>query len=137
MEGVIASLVAGVPVMVGQFLVTMAVLVVGVLIYQSLTPVREAEEIGKGNNAAALSFGAAVLGLAIPLAACMANSINALDIALWGIVAVVLQLAVFFGLNLIFRDLSARITRGELAPAIAMTATKLAVALINAAAVSG
>jgi putative membrane protein len=91
----------------------------------------------EGNVAAATSFGAAVVGLALPLAICLARSVNVADIVIWGIVALAVQLITFFAMSFAFRDLSQRIENGDMAAAVALGSTKLGVAAINAAAIAG
>ncbi len=131
------NLLASLPVFLLQFGVTLVVLVIGVLVYQFFTPIHEVKEIERGNHAAALSFAAILLGLALPLAVCLAHSVNVADIVLWGVVAVVLQLAAYFTVERVFRDLAKRIEQGDMAAATALSATQLAIAMLNAAAVSG
>lgn len=128
------NMLAAMPVFLAHFGVALAMLLIGVLIYQWATPINEARLIREGNTAAATSFGAAVLGMAMPMAFCLSRGVNAADIALWGVVAIVIQLATYFAISILFRDLEKRIERGEMAAAVALGSTKLAVAALNAAA---
>ncbi len=137
MEAVLQSLMTGLPVLVLEFAVTVAMLAVAVWIYVHLTPYREFALTRDGNMAAAISLGGAILGLALPLAVCMAMSVGVWDIVLWGIVTLFIQIVVFRVTDLILRGLPQRIEAGETAPALVLAAIKLAVAMINAAAISG
>ena len=112
-------------------------LVIGVFIYMWITSHDERKLIREGNTAAAVSLAGAILGLAIPLAFCMASSVNVYDIVIWGIVTLVIQLATFWIIDIWLRDLSKRIEEGQVGTAILLVSVKLAVASINAAAVSG
>jgi putative membrane protein len=94
MGPVIDSLAAGLPFLVLHLGVTLVMLAAGAWVYQWVTPLREIPLIRSGNVAAAISYSGALLGLAIPLAVCMATSIGLWDIVVWGAVALVLQLAV-------------------------------------------
>jgi Predicted membrane protein len=67
----------------------------------------------------------------------MANSVNIYDIVIWGVVALVIQLITFLVIDLWLRDLSRKIKDGEVGTAILLVSVKLAVASINAAAISG
>lgn len=136
MEAVIQSLLSGMPVFLGHFGFTIALLALSVVIYMRITPHDEVALIKSGNEAAALSFGAAVLGLALPLAFTLSGSVNIWDIAIWGAVILAIQLIAYKGAEFIFSDLSARIERNERSAALALGATKLAVASINAAAIA-
>ncbi|MCW5745327.1 MAG: DUF350 domain-containing protein [Alphaproteobacteria bacterium] len=134
---IFASALSALPVFLLHMGTTLAILVLGVLIYMRVTPYEEIRLMREGNVAAATSFGAAVTGLALPLAICMARSVNVADIVIWGVVALVVQLATFFVMAYVFKDLARRIENGDMAAAVALAATKLSVAAINAAAIAG
>ena len=137
MDAAIQSFLAGIPFLLSHFGVTVLMLVIGVFIYMWITSHDEIALIREGNTAAAISLAGAILGLAIPLAFCMASSVNVYDIVIWGIVTLVIQLATFWIIDIWLRDLSKRIEEGQVGTAILLVSVKLAVASINAAAVSG
>ena len=137
MDGAIQSFLSGIPFLLTHFGVTIVMLVVGAFIYIKITSHDEMALIRDGNNAAAVSLSGAILGLAIPLAFCMANSVNVYDIVIWGLVTVVIQLVTFWIIDLWLRDLSRKIEDGQVGTAILLASVKLAVASINAAAISG
>jgi len=136
-DAILTSALRAMPVFGAHFAVTLLMLVGGVLIYQTLTPMNEARLIRENNAAAATAFGAAILSLALPLGMCLARSVSIPDIIVWGVVALIVQLATFFVARFVFRDLTPRIERGEMAAALALGATHLAVGIINAAAIAG
>lgn len=137
MEAVLESLTAGFPVLLLHFLVTVTMLAVGVVIYLWMTPYPELELIRNGNIAAAISLGAAILSLAIPLAFSMSVSVNVIDIIAWGLVTLAVLLIVYRVIDLLLKDLPNRIEDGEMGPALLLASVKLGVAAITAAAVSG
>ena len=137
MEPVLQSFLAGFPVLLLHFAVTLAMLGLGVLVYQKITPYHEMDLIRGGNNAAAISLSGAIVGLALPLAVCMARSVNVWDIMIWGIVALIIQLLAYRIGDLVLKGLEDRIENNEIGAAILVAAIKLAVAMINAAAVAG
>lgn len=137
MEAVFQSFLAGFPVLLLHSSVTLAMLAAAVALYIKITPYDDLGLIRDGNVAAAVSLAGAILGLGIPLAFSMASSINVWEILIWGPVTLVLQLVAFRFTDLIMRDLPQRIVDGELGPAILLVSIKLAVAGINAAAVTG
>ena len=59
------------------------------------------------------------------------------EILIWGPVTLLLQIIAFRIADLVLRDLPARIESGEIGAATLLVSIKLAVAAINAAAVSG
>ncbi len=117
--------------------VALAILAAGAALYALVTPHREIQLIREGNAAAALSFGGVLVGIALPLAFALAASTSVLEIALWGATTIVLQLALFWVVDLVLRGLPRRIKEGEVAAAALLVGAKLAVAAILAAAVSG
>ena len=137
MEPVLQSFLAGFPVLLLHFSVTLVMLGTGVTIYQWITPYHELDLIRAGNNAAAISLSGAIVGLALPLAVCMASSVSVWDIIIWGVVTLVIQLLAYRLGDAVLRGLPARIEAGEISAAILIAAIKLAVAMINAAAVAG
>ena len=137
MEAVLQSLISGLPVLVLHFGITVVMLIVGIWVYTKITPYDEFYLIRQGNIAAAVSLSGACVGLALPLAFCMAASVNAMDIVLWGVAAILIQLTGFRVTDWLLRDLPARIESGEIGPAILLVGIKLSVAAINAAAITG
>ena len=137
MDGAIQSFLSGIPFLLTHFGVTIVMLVAGAFIYIKITSHDEMALIRDGNNAAAVSLSGAILGLSIPLAFCMANSVNVYDIVIWGLVTLVIQLVTFWIIDLWLRDLSRKIEDGQVGTAILLASVKLAVAAINAAAISG
>jgi putative membrane protein len=128
---------SGFPLTLLHVSVALVILAAGAALYAVMTPHREIQLIREGNTAAALSFGGVLVGIALPLAFALAASTSVLEIALWGATTVVLQLALFWVVDLLLRGLPQRIKQGEVAAAALLVAAKLAVAAILAAAVSG
>jgi putative membrane protein len=136
MDGVFQSFLTGFPILILHFSITVALLAIGITIYIFLTPIREITLIRENNLAAAVSFGGAVIALAIPLASAMSSSVNVTDILVYGVVALVLQLVCDKAAGWMLRDLPGRIAKGELAASIVLISLKLGVSAINAAALN-
>ena len=64
-------------------------------IYVRITPYREVALIRDGNMAAAFSLSGTLIGMAIPLANAIEFSVNPVDMAVWGFIALAIQLVVF------------------------------------------
>lgn len=137
MEAVLQSFFTGLPILLLHVGITVGMLALGIAIYVRVTPYHEINLVRAGNNAAAISLSGAVIGLALPLAVCMAGSVNAYDIIVWGVVALLIQLIVFRVIDLILKEMRRRIEDGEIAAATVLASVKIAVAIINAAAVAG
>lgn len=137
MEAILESLGSGLPVLILHFVVTLSILVAGVVIYEWITPYRELQLVREGNTAAAIALSGAILSLGIPLAFSMAVSVSVLDILVWGGVALVIMLVVYRIVDALLKELPRRIEDGEIGAAILLSAVKLAISAITAAAVSG
>jgi putative membrane protein len=131
------SLRAGLPVLLPQFLATLVLLAIGVLCYRAITPFNERRLVAQGNVAAGIVYAGSVVALAIPLAATLATSVVLLDIVMWGVVALILQLVAFGIASLLLRELRRMIEDGNVAAALALVGIQLAVALLNAGAMAG
>ena len=91
-SAILDALGSGLPMLLLQFVLVLALLVAGIFIYMAITPFHERELLRNGNPAAATVLGGALVALAVPLAALLATTGALLDILVWGVVAVLLQL---------------------------------------------
>src|SRR5215469_11133566 len=132
-SSIAGALGAGLPVLLLQFVICIVLLVVGVTIYTLVTPFRERELLRQGNVAAATVLSGAVVALAIPLAALLATTRAVLDILVWGIVAILLQLITVLIASHAMKRLQLRVDDGNVAAALPIAAAQLAIALLNAA----
>ena len=130
----IQAFAAGFPIFLLHTGVTVAILFAAAALYVLLTPHKEITLIREGNAAAAVSLSGVLVGLAIPLAASLKASTNILEVALWGVVTVVVQLLVFRLVDMILRGLPRRIQEGEVSAAALLVGAKIATALVIAAA---
>lgn len=101
--------------------------------YTRLTPHKEFLQIREGNVAAAVALGGALIGFALPASNVIAYSVSILDVVIWAVIAAGVQLLAFTATNLVLKDLSARITRGELAAAIYAASVSISVGFLNSA----
>ena len=115
------------------FGIALMLLAVFTAIYVWITPHKEFTLIRAGNAAAATSFAGAVIGFVIPLASVIANSLNIIDMFVWGAIAMVAQIAVFALARLLMPDLLKTIEAGQIAPAATLAAFSLAIGILNAA----
>jgi putative membrane protein len=136
-DGVFVILTRGLPVLLLQFSVTLALLGAGVVCYNALTPFNERELVRAGNTAAGIVAGGNFVALAIPLAATLATSLVTLDIVIWGIVALLLQLVAFVAAARLIPGLRGMIEAGNTAAACMLVGIQVAVALLNAGAMAG
>ena len=134
---IVSALSSGLPLLLGHALIALALLGIGAWIYTQVTPFHERPLIAQGNRAAGITMGGAVISLAVPLAAMLATSRETIDIVVWGIVAVALQLIAFLVVAMLMKHLRHMIEGGNLAAAFVLAGVQLAVALLNAGAMAG
>lgn len=108
-------------------------LIIAVAIYIKLTPWRELALVKGQNGAAGLALSGAIVGLAIPISACLANSISIFGLVIWGVVSLLLQLLAYRITDMLLRDLPKRIEEDQAGPAIVLIGAKLASASLLAA----
>jgi putative membrane protein len=135
MDAVIQSLISGVPVLALHLVTAFAILIGGMGVHMWMTPYNDVKLVREGNSAASLALGGAFLGMAVPLAASLAGSVTTLDILIWGIVTVVIQLVSFKVVDVVLRGLPKRIADGEMSAAIFLAFVKVSVGVITAAAI--
>jgi len=88
-------------------------------VYVLITPHREFALIRAGNTAAAVQVTGTFLGFALPVAMVIGHSVSIPDMLMWGAVAAVVQLVVFFVIaRLLFRAVSQKIVEDCLASGV-------------------
>ncbi|MFC0408686.1 DUF350 domain-containing protein [Roseomonas elaeocarpi] len=137
MDVILDTLRAGLPVLILQFAVTLLLLALGVVAYMAITPFHEMRLVREGNLAAGIVLAGTTVSLAIPLAATLATSAFTLDILIWGLVAVIVQLLAFAVASALIRGLRGMIEAGNVAAAWVLVGMQFAVALLNAGAMAG
>ena len=133
----ISALITGLPFLISHLFITLCLLFLGITSYIFLTPIKELKLIKDGNISASISFSGALLGIGIPLASSLSVSNSILEIIIWGLTAIVLQLLCFKVTDTFLKDLSKRIEDDQLATSILLFSIKIAVSLINSAAIIG
>lgn len=122
------------PAFLAYFGVAAGLAAVFVVAYLWITPHRELTLIREGNLSASLCLSAALLGVVLPLASAMAHSVSLADLAVWGAVALIVQLVVHVGTRLLLSDLRGRIERDQAAAAVLCGAIHVGAGVLNAGA---
>jgi len=132
MTGMFATL-GGLPAFLAYFCVSVVIVVGYLLIYTWMTPHDEFELIRKNVPGAAISLGLSLLGFSLPVASAIAHSANIVDCIIWSLIALAVQVIVFYVARIPVPDLPKRIEAGELAPAIWLGLASLAAGVLSAA----
>ena len=127
---------AGLPAFAAYFALAIVLLLVFVRLYTWVTPHDEFGLIRANNAAAAIAFAGAIIGFAWPLASAITHSMSLLDCAIWGGVALVVQVVTFVISSAALKQLPQRITQGELAAGIFSAGCSVTVGMLNAACMS-
>ncbi len=134
---VLQSLVAGFPVLLLHFGVTLILWFLSLTLYYWVTPHNELKLIREGNVATALSSGGVAMGLALPLAFCLAGSVSLWDIIIWSIPILGVQLLTFVMLNKIIGNMPTRLQNNDIAAAIYLLMVRMGSAFLVTAAIAG
>ena len=116
--------------------VSLTFLAVFVAIYIRVTPYREIALIREGNMAAAFSLSGSLLGFIVPLASAVQHSVGLVDMAIWGAIALAVQIAAFIVVKLLIPSITQDIAAGKSAQGFFLGALSLGVGLLNAACMS-
>lgn len=132
----IAESVSGFPPFIVYFVIAAAMLSAFVAIYLHVTPYRELMLIKEGNSAAAASLCGAILGFTLPLAHAVAQAANLIDMLLWGLIALIVQLVSYLIVRGLIPGVVKDIPQGKVAQGVFLGAVSLAAGILNAACMS-
>jgi len=118
------------------FAASIALVALFLAVYVRVTPYRELALIRAGNTAAAASLSGALLGFVAPLASAVAHSVNLADMAIWGAIALLVQIASYGAARVLLPGIAAGIASGNVAHGVTLGALSLAVGMLNAACMS-
>ena len=118
------------------FAVSLVMLALSAAVYVRITPYRELELIRQGNMAASLSLSGALLGMVFPLSAAVSQSETLLELILWGVISLTVQLLTYLVVRMLVPRISEGIRQGVTAQGVFLGSLSLAVGLLNAACMS-
>jgi putative membrane protein len=108
------------------FIIALILTAAFIAAYIQITPYNEFELIQEGNTAAALSLGGAVTGFVLALAAVIKHSVNVVDLSIWGLIALGIQIGAYAIAKKLIQGLEDDVQEGK-------TAQGLFLGLLNAA----
>jgi putative membrane protein len=116
--------------------ISLAYLAVFTAIYIRITPYREMQLIREGNMAAAFSLSGAILGFIVPLASAIQHSVSLIDMAIWGLIAMAVQVLAFVVVKMCIPSITRDIPENKGAQGFFLGSLSLGVGLLNAACMS-
>ncbi len=121
------------------FFTALVLVIVFLYLYAVVTPYDDYKLIFEDNNiAAALGFGGAIIGVSIPLYSALVHSISYVDFAIWGGVAILIQLVFAFVVTRLSGKYSfkTKISDGVISVGILMAFLSISIGLLNAGSMS-
>jgi len=118
------------------FVAAAALTLLFVILYTRVTRHNELALIKKNSTAAALAFSGSLIGFALPLASTMINSVTVVEMVLWGLVALIVQVLVYLVIRLPMPRISERIEADEVAAGIWLGSCSIVAGVLNAAAMT-
>ena len=115
------------------FVVAAVLILLFVVIYTRVTRHNELALIKKNSTAAAVAFSGSLIGFALPLASTMISSVTVVELVLWGVVALIVQVLVYLLIRLPMPRISERIEADEVAAGIWLGACSIVAGILNAA----
>ncbi len=115
------------------FIVAVALTILFVVIYTRVTKHNELALIKENSTAASVAFSGSLIGFALPLASTIINSVTIVEMVLWGLIALVVQVLVYLLIRLPMPRISERIEADEVAAGIWLGACSLVAGILNAA----
>jgi putative membrane protein len=116
--------------------VSLILLAIFMAIYIRVTPYREISLIRAGNMAASFSLSGSLLGFVIPLAAAVQHSVGMIDMVIWAVVAMFVQILAFVAVKMMIPSITHDIPADKGAQGFFLGCVSLGVGLLNAACMS-
>ena len=121
------------------FFTAVLLVIIFLYLYAIVTPYDDYKLIFEENNiAASLGFSGAVIGVSIPLYSALVHSVSYVDFAIWGAVAIIIQLIFAFIVTRLEGKYSfkTKISDGVISVGILMAFLSICIGLLNAGSMS-
>ncbi len=132
----LAQSLAGFPSFLLYFALALLLVAVFLFVYVRVTPYREFALIREGNTAAAISLSGTLLGFVLPLTSAIAHSVSPVDMLIWGLIALVVQIGAYLVACRLIPGTAEAIRQGRTAGATLLAALSLAAGILNAACIT-
>ena len=87
---------SGLPAFLIYFIVAAVLVGAYLYVYTWITDHNEFELLRGGNTGAAISLGFSMLGFALPLTSSIGHADNVVDMTIWGVIALIVQVGVYY-----------------------------------------
>jgi putative membrane protein len=124
---------SGLPAFLIYFVVAAVLVAAYLWVYTWITAHNEFALLKANNAAAAIALGLSMVGFALPLTSSMGHADGVIDMTIWGVIALIVQVGVYYAARMAVPNLSQRIEAGEVAPAIWLGLAAVTAGMLNAA----
>src|SRR6202045_5368123 len=100
---------AGLPAFLVYFCTGIIAVVAYLFVYTRVTPHDQLKLIRDNDPAAAIALGLSLLGFVLPLVSAIAPSANVVDCLIWSVIALIVQIVVYYVVKIPVPNLSAKI----------------------------
>jgi len=123
----------GLPAFLIYFIVALVLVAAYLFVYTWITAHDEFALLKANNTSAAIALGLSLVGFVLPLTSSIGHADGVVDMTIWGVIALIVQVGVYYAARMAVPNLSTRIEAGEIAPAIWLGAASVAAGMLNAA----
>ncbi|MFC0469864.1 DUF350 domain-containing protein [Halalkalibacter kiskunsagensis] len=119
--------------------ISLVLFLIGTYIFKLLTPYSERAQIKNGNTAVTLKLLGKMAGLVVVLQSAIRSSINLVDLAIWALIAIVIQIVLHLVIEYIFTrntSLAKEVENGNVAVGLFLGGVSVLVGMIVAATIS-
>jgi putative membrane protein len=134
---VVARSLTNFPSFLAYFIVAGLLTALFLALYTRITPHREIALIREGNVAAAIALNGGLLGFMIPLASVIAHSASLVDLVVWGVIAMIVQLGGFLLARLLMPHLPQAVSEGRISDAAFLAGLSISLGVLSAACMVG
>jgi putative membrane protein len=135
--GMVAGSLSNFPNFLAYFISAAVLTALFLAIYVRITPHRELALIREGNVAAAIALNGGLLGFVIPLASVIAHSATLVDLVVWGVIAMLVQLGGFLIARLLMPHLPQAVSDGRVSDAAFLAGLSVSLGILDAACMAG
>jgi putative membrane protein len=124
------------PDFLGFFITGVLLVVIFMAIYVFVTPHKELALVRQGDTAAGFAFGGTLIGYALPVAKAVGEAPTVLDMLVWSVIGLLIQLLVYFAVRLLVPGISKKIEENNVGAGVFLACASIAIGMITAGAMN-
>jgi putative membrane protein len=132
----VAASLQGLPAFLAYFCVAAVAVILYLVVYTRITRHDEFAMIANNSAGAAVALGLSLVGFSLPVASAIAHSANIFDCAIWSLIALVVQILVYFAARIPVPNLAQKLEAGEMAAAVWLGFASITAGALSAASMS-